>query len=561
MRALAPIVLTFLLSAVATAADPNAPKPPELALEAYTLPNGLKVALHRDPVVPRVTVTVAYHVGSKNEKAGRTGFAHFFEHMMFRGTKTVPNYDIPLQEAGASSNAFTNQDMTVYFETVPSNFLERALYLESERLAFLPSALDQHKFDTEREVVKNERRQSYENRPYGLDGEAILATLFPKGHPYSWSVIGSMDDLNKATLDDLKAFFAEFYHPANATLCLAGDFDPAEAKALIQKYFGALAAGPKPKAVAVPPTRAKAEKLVRFDRVQLPRVYWTWPAVAADHPDAPALALLGHVLARGKTSRLHRELVLERRLSKEVSGNSSAWESAGRFALQSTAAKGAKPEEVLAAIESAFDAAVRAIKANPPRADELARALALFEKQSYARLTSPLSRAVTLATGFAQKDDPRHYQKEFARYFQVTPADLTRVANIYLTPEKVVVWTEAVSPGQPRSEATKAGPNPSATGSDAHDRLRPRARTGCRLVEDAGTVDGQAFPGAPIRAEDALERDRRLVRRVEDAALGLGRAADALGYGRRPDGQVRPRDPHGLAARQGDDQPDGDRAG
>ncbi len=464
MRALAPIVVAFLLSGAATAADTKAIKPPDLALEAYTLPNGLKVALHRDPIVPRVTVTVAYHVGSKNEKAGRTGFAHFFEHMMFRGTKNVPNYDIPLQEAGAASNAFTNQDMTVYFETVPSNFLERALYLESERLAFLPSALDQQKFDTEREVVKNERRQSYENRPYGLDQEAILSTLFPKGHPYSWSVIGSMEDLNKATLDDLKAFFAEFYHPANATLCLAGDFDPAQAKALIQKYFGTLTAGPKPKALAVPTAPAKADKLVRFDRVQLPRVYWIWPAVAADHPDAPALGLLARVLAGGETSRLHRELVLERRLSKDVSGYGYTWESAGRFALQSTAAKGAKPEEVLAAIESAFAAALREIQANPPKADELARALALFEEQSYSRLTSPLSRAVTLATGFAQKDDPRHYQKEFVRYYQVTPPDLTRVANTYLKHEKVVVWTEAVGPGQPRSEATKAGPNASATG-------------------------------------------------------------------------------------------------
>ncbi len=463
MRALASIVLCVWLSAPASAADPGTAKPPELALEEYILPNGLKVALHRDPGVPRVTVTVAYHVGSKNEKAGRTGFAHFFEHMMFRGTRAVPNYDIPLQEAGASANAFTSQDMTVYFETVSSNFLERALYLEAERLAFLPSALDQHKFDTEREVVKNERRQSYENRPYGLDSEAILTTLFPKGHPYSWSVIGSMDDLNRASLDDLKAFFAEFYHPANATLCLAGDFDPAEAKALIRKYFGGLAAGPKPKSVAVPPVPAKAEKLIRFDRVQLPRVYWNWPAVDADHPDAPALDLLARVLAGGETSRLHRELVLEKRLSKDVIGNSSAWESAGRFAIQSTAAKGASPEEVLTAIESAFAAAVRAIKANPPTADELARALALYERQSFARLTPPLYRAVTLATGFAQKNDPRHYQKEFARYYRVTSADLTRVANTYLKPEKVVVWTEAVRPGQPRSEAAKAGPNPSAT--------------------------------------------------------------------------------------------------
>ena len=197
LRALA--LLLALAATPAIAADG-----PDLPVEAYRLDNGLKVVLSRDPSVPRVTVAVAYHVGSKDERAGRTGFAHFFEHMMFRGTEHVPNYDIPLQEAGAASNAFTSEDMTVYFETVPSNYLERALYLEAERLAFLPSALDQEKFDTEREVVKNERRQSYENVPYGLADETILAHLFPEGHPYSWSVIGSMRDLDAATLDDLK---------------------------------------------------------------------------------------------------------------------------------------------------------------------------------------------------------------------------------------------------------------------------------------------------------------------------------------------------------------------
>ena len=267
------------------------------------------------------------------------------------------------------------------------------------------------------------------------------------------------------------------------------------------------------------------------------------------------------MLAGGETSRLHRELVLETRLSKDVSGSSSAWESAGQFALESTAAKGAKAEEVLDAIESAFDAAVREIKANPPRPDELARALALFEKQSYARLTSPLSRAITLATGFAQKNDPRHYQKEFARYYQVTPADLTRVAGTYLTPEKVVVWTESVSPGQPRSEAAKAGPNPSAA---VISRYRTptahpvRASIGrkCRDRRPA-----RLFRAPRLRAEDALERNRRLVRCVEDAAPGLGRAAGALGDGRRPAGQVRACEPHGRPARQGDDQPDRDRAG
>src|SRR4051794_5238678 len=206
---------------------------PKLEIVSYRLPNGLKVALHRDSSVPRVTVCVAYHVGSKNERVGRTGFAHFFEHMMFRGTKNVPDYDVPLQETGAQSNAFTSEDMTVYYEVVSSEYLERALYLEAERLAFLPTALDRSKFDTEREVVKNERREGVDNVPYGLVEEALLGRVFPKGHPYSWSVIGSMKDLDAASLDDLKDFFAEFYVPCNATLCLVGDFDPAEVKAWI----------------------------------------------------------------------------------------------------------------------------------------------------------------------------------------------------------------------------------------------------------------------------------------------------------------------------------------
>src|SRR3954453_9286362 len=230
------MALTALVPSLGLGGEPEL-KGPMLEIESYRLPNGLKVALHRDPGVPRVVVCVAYHVGSKNERAGRTGFAHFFEHMMFRGTKNVPNYDVPLQETGAQSNAFTSEDMTVYFETVSTEYLERALYLEAERLAFLPSALEQSKFDTEREVVKNERRQSVDNVPYGLVDETLLAKVFPKGHPYSWSVIGSMKALSSASLDDLKAFFAEFYPPANATLCLVGDFDQDQAKALIRRYF------------------------------------------------------------------------------------------------------------------------------------------------------------------------------------------------------------------------------------------------------------------------------------------------------------------------------------
>ena len=446
-----------------------------------------------------MTVTVAYHVGSKNEKAGRTGFAHFFEHMMFRGTKNVPNYDIPLKDAGASSNAFTNEDMTAYFEAVPSNFLERALYLEAERLAFLPSALDQHKFDTEREVVKNERRQSVENRPYGLDEEAILASLFPMGHPYSWSVIGSMDDLNKATLDDLKAFFAEFYHPANATLCLAGDFDPAEAKALIQKYFSGLAAGPKPRAVPVPATSAKAEKLLRFDRVQLPRVYWNWPAVAADHADAPALDLLARVLAGGETSRLHRSLVLEKRLSKDVSADSPAWEAAGMFSLESTASRKGAADQILAAIEAAFDEAVRDIKANPPSEDELARAVSLVRE------------AIVCAT-----DPPalaRHHAGHRLRAAR-RPAALSKGVRALLSghsgrPDACRSHVPHARQGHcldrsghcrpPAERGGKSRSGPDSRRRGACDRRRPPARTGRRLVQDARTGPAPAVPGPAVR--------------------------------------------------------------
>jgi zinc protease len=445
-----PFVLALLLSTVPPPQQPNqTPSAPKLALDAYVLPNGLKVALHRDTNVPRVTVCVAYHVGSKNESAGRTGFAHFFEHMMFRGTKNVPNYDIPLQEAGAQTNAFTNEDMTVYFETVPSNFLERALYLEAERLGFLPSALDQMKFDTEREVVKNERRQSYENVPYGLAEETLLANVFPKGHPYSWSVIGSMKDLDSASLADLRRFFAEFYHPANATLCLVGDFDPAQAKALIAKYFGVLERGPEPRPVASKDVTIAPKSIAQVDDVQLPRVYWAWPTVADDHPDAPALELLSNILTGGEASRLHKALVLETRVAKDVDANSDTKEVSGLFTIQSTALEG----KTLADIERVLAAELDRIRKKAPEENELARALANHEKSYFVGLTGPLNRAIVLAVGFSQKNDPLHYQKDYERFFRVTTADLQRVASRYLTPESVVLRIEPSHKGQKESPA------------------------------------------------------------------------------------------------------------
>jgi predicted Zn-dependent peptidase len=450
------IPLLLLLSPL-THAEEAPPAGPRLEIDAYRLPNGLKVALHRDPSVPRVVVCVAYHVGSRNERAGRTGFAHFFEHMMFRGTKNVPDYDVPLQVTGAQSNAFTSEDMTVYFEIVSSEYLERALYMEAERLAFLPSALDRAKFDTEREVVKNERRQGVDNVPYGQVEEALLGRLFPKGHPYSWAVIGSMKDLDAASLDDLKRFFAEFYAPANATLCLAGDFDPAEARSLIAKYFGPIRGGTPPAKSPAEPVPARPADLELADEVKLPRIHWAWPTVADDHPDAPALDLLAIVLAGGETSRLHRTLVRELRLSQDVSADSDTKEIGGHFTIESTAAEGKPPRE----IEQVFGRELARIKAEPPSAAELQRALARLETGQYAQLTRPIQRAIVISTGFAQKDDPEHYRKEYARYFRVTPVDIQRAAARYLGDAKVRLLVRPLRPGESKSTVEPAGPEPS----------------------------------------------------------------------------------------------------
>ena len=471
-RLMRSVVALFLVSLAAAAVRGQEVdmQGPRLEIESYRLPNGLKVALHRDASVPRVVVCVAYHVGSKNECAGRTGFAHFFEHMMFRGTKNVPNYDIPLQETGAQSNAFTSEDMTVYHETVSSEYLERALYLEAERLAFLPSALDQAKFDTEREVVKNERRQDYDNVPYGFVEETLLARVFPKGHPYSWSVIGSMKDLNAASLDDLRSFFAEFYHPANATLCLAGDFDPARAKELIARYFGPLSAGPRPAPVQAEPTIAHAAHVELADEVNLPRIHWSWPTVADDHPDTPALDMLAAVLAGGETSRLYKTLVRDLRLAKDVTADSDTKEIAGLFTLQATAAEGKSTAD----IEGEFQKEIAGLRVEPPSAAELARVLARIETAMYARLTRAMGRALAISIGLAQKDDPEYYRKEFARYFKVTPADLQRVASRYLIDAKVTVLVRPVKPGEAKTEPPPAGPDPD-TARKAHLSTPPPA--------------------------------------------------------------------------------------
>ena len=297
-----------------------------IAYSKHTLANGLDVLIHEDRSCPIVSVNIWYHVGSKNEVPGRTGFAHFFEHLMFEGSEHHDKgYFQPLQGAGALLNGSTNADRTNYWEVVPTSAFELALWMESDRMGFLLPALTAAKFENQRDVVLNERRQSYENRPYGLAPIAMLAALYPADHPYHWPTIGEIADLRAARVEEVREFFARYYHPANASLSIAGDVDTTEALDLVGRYFGDLAPGPAVADVRpTPPLLVGETRLMIEDRVELPRLYLAWmsPSMFA-HEDAE-LDLAADILANGKTSRLYRRLVYELRAATDVSATQNS---------------------------------------------------------------------------------------------------------------------------------------------------------------------------------------------------------------------------------------------
>ena len=345
----------------------------EIAYEKQTLDNGLDVIVHEDHGCPIVAVNLWYHVGSKNEQPGRTGFAHLFEHLMFEGSAHFDRgYFLPLQEVGGTLNGSTSTDRTNYWEVVPSGALERALWMESDRMGYLLPALTQQKFETQREVVLNERRQNYENRPYGLVPMALMAALHPPGHPYHWVTIGDPDDLRAADLDDVKAFFATWYHPANASLAVAGDVRAADAFAEVRRHFEEIPGGPPPPLPAVPdePDPDGERRLLLVDRVELPRLYLAWrtpPLFAAGDAE---LDLLAEVLCGGKASRLYQRLVRERRIATDVTAAQSSRELTGSFFIAATAA----PGHDLAEIEAVIAAELAILQADGPADDEMEQA-------------------------------------------------------------------------------------------------------------------------------------------------------------------------------------------
>jgi zinc protease len=340
--------------------------------EKHVLSNGLELILHQDRSLPVVAINVWYHVGSKNEKPGRTGFAHLFEHVMFEGSKHHNrSYFEPLQKIGANLNGSTNPDRTNYWENVPSNYLELALWLESDRMGFLLDALDQQRFDVQRDVVKNERRQSYENRPYGMAYLLLQPEVFPLPHPYNWPTIGSQEDLDSAKLEDIKGFFRTFYSPSNASIAIAGDIEPDQALNLVEKYFGDLKpAAPIAKMKPVESSLSGTKVLTMEDDVQLERRYVVWPGPPAFDEWEPALDVLATVLADGKGSRLHRRLVHDTEMARDVAAFAYSQEISGEFFVQVTTSKG----EETARVSEVVEQELAAIKKSPPTEAEMERA-------------------------------------------------------------------------------------------------------------------------------------------------------------------------------------------
>ena len=340
------VLILILLACTAAAQDL-----PELEFEKYTLDNGLQVILHEDHNIPMAAVNVWYHVGSKNEKPGRTGFAHLFEHMMFQGSENHDtDYFLPLQKIGAQVNGSTNKDRTNYWENVPSDQLKMALFLESDRMGYLVPAMTLEKLDNQRDVVKNEKRQG-ENRPYAKSRKMLLELMYPEGHPYRWTVIGSMDDLSAASKEDVADFFKLYYAPNNASLCVAGDFDPVQVKQWIDEYFGTIPPGrPVDRLTGWNPTLDGERRALAEDAVELPRLYMQWHSPGWYHPGDAEFDLLAGILGTGKTSRLYKVLVYELQIAQDVRVSQSSRELSGVFSITATAAPGhdlAKIEEVI----------------------------------------------------------------------------------------------------------------------------------------------------------------------------------------------------------------------
>jgi len=438
----------------------------KIPYETYKLPNGLTVILSVDKTTPTVAVNIWYHVGSKNEMPGRTGFAHLFEHVMFTGSGHVPYglHDKLTEGVGGGNNGSTTNDRTNYYETIPSNYLESALWLESDRMGYLLDTLNLDKLKAQRDVVKNERRQSYDNQPYGRVSEIFSAAMYPKSHPYSWPVIGSMTDLSAASEEDVKAFFRLYYAPNNATLAVVGDFDPKQAKEWIQKYFNDLPKGQNVERPNVPAAKLTASKRLVFeDRVQVPRLYIQWPTVGTH--DDHGLGMMSLILTGSRTARLTKALVYDSQLASQVFAFQNSAEDVGVFQIVVIP----RPEHSLTEVEAAVDQVLQKFISEGPTSDELQRAKSGLELNFLRGLESNLGKANQLLSGAVFFGNPGQYSVDYQQILATTTAEVKQLATRYLLGPRIVL---SVVPKGKKDQASKAAESETVT------MLLPKSRGG-----------------------------------------------------------------------------------
>jgi zinc protease len=433
LRALLCTGIVCAATSLAQATPP--PKPPaalSLPVEQYQLDNGLTVLLSEDHRLPVVATEIRYLVGSAHERSGRSGFAHLFEHLMFQGSKHFDDeYFKPFEPIGGNANGTTTQDRTNFFERVPSNYLDLTLWMESDRMHHLLPALTQDRLDNQRDVVKNERRQRYENPPYGMAWIYLTESLYPESHPYGHSVIGSHADLTAASLDDVKGFFRDYYGPANAVVTIVGDFRPAEAKALVKKYFGGAEGSPVKRAAAPVASMPKLESVVhvtKTDDVKLPRIYLAWHTPAIFAAGDAELDLLSSILTSGKTSRLYKPLVYDKKVAKDVEAFQVSMQLSSFYVVQATAA----PGKTLKELETALMDALKKALATPPSDDEMKRAVNGYKKDFYQRVEGAVSRATTLSTYYHSTGKGDFMKQDLARYTGATPQGVHSAAQRWL---------------------------------------------------------------------------------------------------------------------------------
>jgi len=438
-------VALLLALAVASPVFAQSSTPPkiELSYSSFTLPNGLRVILHEDHTVPMVTVNMWYHVGSAREKEKRTGFAHLFEHLMFMGSGHVKpgEFDEWLEAAGGDNNGSTENDRTNYWINVPATSLELALFLESDRMGYLLDTMTPKTVDAQRDVVKNERRQSVENRPYGTAEVVLGEMLYPPGHPYHWPVIGYMEDLTAASYEDVVGFFKQYYAPANASLVVGGDIRTADARKLVEKWFSDVKRGPAPEPMTIPGvmlTGVQAKTIT--DRVQLPRLFLAWLTPRHFEPGDAALDMVADILAGGKNSRLYKRLVYDMQIAQDVNAAQASAALSSSFQIIATP----RPGHTAAELQKVIDEEIQKLQKDPPTQHELERSVNQVEASFFNRMEKTGGFGGTadqLNAYYTYTGDPDWFNEDLARYRALSVADISAAAAEFLPLDRRVELT------------------------------------------------------------------------------------------------------------------------